>query len=204
MSKQVRFRRGTTAQHATFTGADGEVTFDTDKKCLVLHDGATPGGVALVPILAASPGGPSAVQTLASCLSITGGADVEDVALSVAHKLYVGGLSTLASVSICGLTRIPKFLAFATPVILDFGSWSHGYVALGGNLSLATANLGWGACYMLRVLADASPRTLTFPAGWRWLCAVPTTLAANKMGSLELIAYGVADSDIQARWSAEP
>ena len=44
MSKQVRLRRGTTAQHATFTGADGEVTFDTTKKCLVLHDGVTAGG----------------------------------------------------------------------------------------------------------------------------------------------------------------
>ena len=30
MPKQVRLRRGTTAQHATFTGAEAEVTFDTE------------------------------------------------------------------------------------------------------------------------------------------------------------------------------
>ena len=30
MSKQVRFRRGTTAQHAAFTGIEGEVTVDTE------------------------------------------------------------------------------------------------------------------------------------------------------------------------------
>jgi hypothetical protein len=45
MSKQVRFRRGTTAQHAVFTGAAGEVTVDTDKNCMVVHDGATAGGI---------------------------------------------------------------------------------------------------------------------------------------------------------------
>ena len=39
MPKQVRLRRGTTAQHVTFTGADGEVTVDTTKKVLVVHDG---------------------------------------------------------------------------------------------------------------------------------------------------------------------
>lgn len=44
MSTEIRFRRGTTAQHATFIGALAEVTVDTDKKTLVVHDGATPGG----------------------------------------------------------------------------------------------------------------------------------------------------------------
>lgn len=40
-------RRGTTAQHATFTGLAGEVTVDIDKKTLVVHDGSTPGGFPL-------------------------------------------------------------------------------------------------------------------------------------------------------------
>lgn len=41
---QVQLRRGTTAQHGSFTGAQGELTVDTDKNALVLHDGATAGG----------------------------------------------------------------------------------------------------------------------------------------------------------------
>jgi hypothetical protein len=45
MSKQVKLRRGSTAQHATFTGAVGEVTVDTDKKVTVVHDGSTAGGI---------------------------------------------------------------------------------------------------------------------------------------------------------------
>ena len=44
MAKQIQFRRGTTAQHSSFTGLVGEVTVDTDKKVLVVHDGATAGG----------------------------------------------------------------------------------------------------------------------------------------------------------------
>lgn len=44
MTTAIKRRRGTTAQHATFTGLDGEVTIDTTKKVVVVHDGVTPGG----------------------------------------------------------------------------------------------------------------------------------------------------------------
>jgi hypothetical protein len=44
MARRIQFRRGTTAQHATFVGAPGEITVDTDKNVIVVHDGATPGG----------------------------------------------------------------------------------------------------------------------------------------------------------------
>lgn len=37
-------RRGTTAQHASFTGLNAELTVDTDKKTVVVHDGSTAGG----------------------------------------------------------------------------------------------------------------------------------------------------------------
>ena len=37
--------RGTTVQHAAYTGKIGELTVDTDKKVVVVHDGVTAGGV---------------------------------------------------------------------------------------------------------------------------------------------------------------
>lgn len=40
----IQFKRGTTAQHASYVGAIGEVTVDTDQDALVVHDGVTPGG----------------------------------------------------------------------------------------------------------------------------------------------------------------
>ena len=44
MAKRIQLRRGTTAQTNAFTGAVGEVTVDTDKDVLVVHDGVTAGG----------------------------------------------------------------------------------------------------------------------------------------------------------------
>ena len=44
MTTQVQFRRGTTAEHAHFVGAQGELTIDTDKNMAVIHDGVTNGG----------------------------------------------------------------------------------------------------------------------------------------------------------------
>jgi len=47
MSTQVQIRRGNTAQTSTFTGVIAELTVDTDKKTIVVHDGSTVGGIAL-------------------------------------------------------------------------------------------------------------------------------------------------------------
>ena len=44
MSTAVQRRRGTTAQHASFAGLEGELTVDTTKDTLVIHDGSTAGG----------------------------------------------------------------------------------------------------------------------------------------------------------------
>ena len=44
MALQIQLRRGTQAEHSTFTGANGEVTVDTTNKTLRVHDGVTVGG----------------------------------------------------------------------------------------------------------------------------------------------------------------
>ena len=48
MATQVQFRRGTTAEHSGFKGADGEVTVDTSLKTVVIHDAITNGGFPLL------------------------------------------------------------------------------------------------------------------------------------------------------------
>lgn len=48
MATQVQFRRGTTAETATFTGAIGEVTVDTVKHTCVVHDASQVGGYPLL------------------------------------------------------------------------------------------------------------------------------------------------------------
>lgn len=50
MSKRIQLRRGTSTEHNTFTGANGEVTVDTTNKTLRVHDGTTVGGTALAKV----------------------------------------------------------------------------------------------------------------------------------------------------------
>ena len=47
MTTQVQFRKGTTSEHAQFTGALAEITVDTSKNTAVIHDGQDVGGFEL-------------------------------------------------------------------------------------------------------------------------------------------------------------
>lgn len=53
----LQLRRGTTSQHSTFTGLLGEITVDTDKDTIVVHDGSTAGGIPLAKASEVSAGG---------------------------------------------------------------------------------------------------------------------------------------------------
>ena len=44
MPTTLQLRRGTTAENAAFTGAEGELTVDTQTNSLIVHDGSTVGG----------------------------------------------------------------------------------------------------------------------------------------------------------------
>lgn len=47
MARRLQLRRGIASQHSAFIGAIGEVTVDTDKDTLIVHDGVTQGDKAL-------------------------------------------------------------------------------------------------------------------------------------------------------------
>jgi hypothetical protein len=47
MATQVQLRRGNNTQTLAFTGAVAEITVDTDKDTVVVHDGSTAGGIPL-------------------------------------------------------------------------------------------------------------------------------------------------------------
>ena len=47
MSTQIQRRHGTTSEHSSFTGAAGEITIDSTKNTVVVHDGSTQGGIPL-------------------------------------------------------------------------------------------------------------------------------------------------------------
>jgi hypothetical protein len=78
MAKLLKLRRGTTSQHSSFTGAEGEVTVDTDKEALVVHNGSQAGGFPV----ARADGTGTANFTItgeldAATLDISGNADID-------------------------------------------------------------------------------------------------------------------------------
>ena len=98
MAKRVQLRRGTTAQTNAFTGADGEVTVDTDKKTLVVHDGMTAGGT---PMLKASDV-PSASEIIQGKIEIATQIEVNtgtDTTRAVVPSTMKGGIQTHLNVT---------------------------------------------------------------------------------------------------------
>lgn len=88
MAKLLKLRGGTTSQHGSFTGAEREVTVDTDKETLVVHNGSQAGGFPLA----------RADGTGTSNFTITGEIDAATLDISgngdVAGNLNVGGTLT--------------------------------------------------------------------------------------------------------------
>jgi hypothetical protein len=96
-----------------------------------------------------------------------------------------------------------KVLTYAASVALDFDDAWCRTVALTGNIAFTTSNRGAGKEMLIRVTADGSLRTLTFPAGWTFVGAEPADIAASKVGLLSIRCFGSADSDILAAWAVE-
>ena len=75
MATEIKLRRGTTSQHTSFNGAEGEVTFDTDKHTLIVHNNEGNGTGRQVALLSDV----QAVDTLAEILALsntTGGNNI--------------------------------------------------------------------------------------------------------------------------------
>jgi hypothetical protein len=208
MSKQIRLRRGTTAQHASFTGADGEVTFDTDKKCLVVHDGAAPGGRGLTGFVVLVPANPENVQHLVGCLSLEGGSG-DDPVLSIADggNRYV---EMMCRSYLADVTADKLELSWAQASIVggvatvDLLAGNVVQVSPTSNITV-TAVLPRGFKHALvRFVGDTSSRTLTWPGPWKWIGGTaPASLAASKVALLELFIFDDNDGAVMARWSVQ-
>ena len=91
MPTVLQLRRGTTAQNDAFTGAVGELSLDTQKDVLRVHDGSTAGGAQELV-------GLTATQTLTNKTltspTITGSGDIAANDLTLAGNLTVNGTTT--------------------------------------------------------------------------------------------------------------
>ena len=139
MATQLQLRKGTTTEHSTFVGADGEVTVDTTKKALVLHDGVTAGGKPLptlesgkVPLdqLPDSTTSTKGVVELATQTEVNSRTDTTRV---ITPSTLEGGVKTILNVS--GTAPM-----FACRAWVNFNGTGTVAISASGNVSSITDN----------------------------------------------------------------
>jgi hypothetical protein len=96
MPTQVQFRRGTTAQNNSFTGAAGELSVNTSNSTIRVHDGSTAGGSELATVASTSNATNLTTGTLNSARLPTSG---------VAAATY-GNATNIPSITVDALGRI--------------------------------------------------------------------------------------------------
>src|SRR5688572_12560615 len=143
MPKQVRLRRGTTAQHSAFTGAEGEVTFDTSKKVLVIHDGVTAGGKPLDGFVKLNPGSLQTSQTISGPLNLIGG-DSETYGMSCANQATFNQVIINSDIHIRRWLLLQESLAYATNVNLNFQTFAGKRLTLAGNVTFSASGYLFG------------------------------------------------------------
>ena len=172
MARQIQLRRGTTSQHSTFTGALGEVTVDTDKDVVVVHDGSTAGGFPAVKATSLSTvattgdyddlnnlptlGTAAATDSTAYATAAQGNladsaiqsGDLATVATTGAYS-DLSGTPTLATVATSGdytdLSNTPTIPVSGTDFVAKSGGTFTGDITIDGELIAASYNETYAA-----------------------------------------------------------
>lgn len=99
----------------------------------------------------------------------------------------------------------PATITYAATVDLDMTALAGAYrtITLAGNIAFTTSNRSAGEMVTLRIICDSAQRTLTFPAGWRFIGPKPANIAASKVAVLTIMLFGTADTDGVAAYGVE-
>lgn len=156
MPTAIQRRRGTTAQHASFTGLVGEITVDTDKKTAVVHDGATAGGFPLARADQLSASDFVKVQTI----TVTAGAAYVDVTLDPAvyrsmhlavYDLYGDNSGSFLILRFLGSGGVPYTSAYYKYTYSSAGSAS---LSSASSQTAVTLPNGWGNSSSFKLTAE--------------------------------------------------
>jgi hypothetical protein len=135
------------------------------------------------------------------------GRAILDDADAAAQRVTLGLGATIKEdlIKVPHYAATPSTLTYAGSVAVDFTSAAATMqiITLTGNLTLTSSGLAAGLCKALLLVGDGSSRTLTFPAGWKFVPSRPTALAASKIARLNLESWSTTDASVVAIYSAE-
>ena len=221
MSVQLKLRRGTTAQHSTFTGAEGEVTVDTTKDTIIVHDGVTPAGYPLaredlsnVSPLATAKIADAAVTTAKIADSavtsakivdgtiVTG--DIADGAIT-SEKIADGTIVTADLAD--GAVTLPKLSASGTPSSANYlrgdGTWaapaSGGITSITAGSGLTGGTITGSGTIGLDFYTGTTAANTSYPIGSYLFMAVdsrgyPMPSVNNNVSAVYMYTSGVSYS----------
>ena len=141
MALQIQLRRGTHAQHSTFTGVLGEVTVNTTNNSLHMHDGSSPGGHELAKINFSNVANGAIANSKLANSTISGVALGSNLAtLTIGTGLtgaaYNGSTASTVALATSGVTAGTYGSATAVPVLtID----TYGRVTLAGTAAISGA-----------------------------------------------------------------
>jgi hypothetical protein len=175
MVKGIKFRRGTTADHSTFTGQEGEITVDITKDVAIVHDGTTVGGFPLV--------GETATQRITN-------KDINATALNVIGVItatsFIGDGSQLTGIVGSGIVIKDDGILIGTASTIDFGA----------NLSVSPVSAG-----IVTVTASGGSSGIATYANTAGIATYSTTagistVAQNLTGSPNITVSSVNSSGV--------
>ena len=194
MAQQVQLRRGTTANHSSFTGAAGEITVDTTLNTIRVHDGSTVSGFTLAKTASPSLTGTTSTANLTvnGLVSVSGNT-------SVTGTYTVTGNTVSGNTAVTGLFSVngSAYNTFGTltdgaTITPDFSTFTNFTVTLGGNRTLANpTNVTAGMSGVIYVIQDGTgSRTLSYGSNWKFAgnTAPTLTTTANAVDALFYVA----------------
>lgn len=190
MAKELKLRRGTTAEHSTFTGAEGEVTIDTTKDTAVVHDGVTAGGVPLAKESAIPTGALASKNTVAT-------ADIDNDAVTtakIADANVTGGKIANDAID-------SQHYAADSIDAEHYAPGSVDTTALADS-SVTSAKIADGTIGLAKLSATGTKDATTFLRGDNTFATVVSGLTEADAWriSSDIVFSGAGDSDITTNW----
>lgn len=168
-SSPIQQFRGTTAQHKTYKGLPGELTVDTDKNVVVVHDGSTAGGHPLA----------SANELKVASDKAVKAKDTADAALPKAGGTLTGAV-------------VEKLLPLSgTSVSLNLTASNNFTHTVTSNTTFTVkANTGKSFQLGTLVLTNGGAHNVTWPSSFKWAGGTPPLLVAS---GIDVITFFTID-----------